>query len=97
MKLTNAQLKQIIKEELSKVLNEQAGDLEQLKLKLEAMGFKVVEDEGALVTDRIKIESAPKGFNIIDLDYSDQSREISKSVEEAVKDIIDIVKYRGAN
>jgi len=97
MKLTNAQLKQIIKEELSKVLNEQDGDLEQLETSLKGMGFNVVNNRTSLMTDNIEIESTPEGFNIIDLDYPDQSREISKSVEKAIEDIKDIVRHRGAN
>ena len=116
MKLTNAQLKQIIKEEMNKVLREM-GDysqptiyhakyespigvhdpksLEELKTELESQGFEVIKQETYLQVDGIDISSVDGGFQITDRDYPDQSREISKSVEEAIEDIKLIKAERG--
>jgi len=95
MKLTNAQLKQIIKEELNKVLNEQAGDLAQLESKLGEKGIESelydrelhVEDYGIVVS----FDSESGKFLVSSSDFPTASREADKSVDQAFNSVMELI------
>ena len=95
MKITNAKLKQIIKEEIEYVLNEQSGLLAQLESKLESKGFNTSSHKGKLHVEDYAIVSVVDGkFSVSDPDSPKASREQDASVDEALASVMEIVRSK---